>query len=383
MNSNTERNLASRFTIDRVMFGATLALVLGGLLMVYSSSAALSADRHGSAEMIFLRQLVWVTLGMAGMWAMMRVDYHWLKHPAVLFPAISISLALLAAVLMADKVQQTNRWFRLGSLSFQPSEMAKIVLVIFLAYWIDKRSEKIDDFFQTVIPAAVLVGGMAGLILLEKDLGTPLAIVLVAATLFFIAGMRYQYFVYSILAAIPFLYLLIFRVSYRRDRILAFLDPYSDPLGVGFQTIQSLIAVGTGGVTGLGLMNGKQKLFFLPEPYTDFIFAVTAEETGLMGAVSVVALFGVFLWRGWEASRNAPDDFGRYLAAGLTLMVIYQAFINISVTLGMLPPKGFPLPFLSYGGSSMVFALISAGILLNISRHGAWGRKLRTLESQA
>ncbi|OFV95968.1 MAG: cell division protein FtsW [Acidobacteria bacterium RIFCSPLOWO2_12_FULL_54_10] len=375
--------MASRFTVDHKLFGVTLALVFGGLLMVYSSSAALSADRYGSAEMIFLRQLAWVIFGMIGMWVMMRVDYHWLKHPAVLFPAISISLALLAAVLLVDKVQQTNRWFRWGPLSFQPSELAKIVLVIFLAYWIEKRGEKIDDLLQTVIPAVVLVGGAAGLILLERDLGTPLVIGLVAATLFFIAGMRYQYFLGLILAAIPFLYLMIFRVSYRRDRILAFLDPYADPLGVGFQTIQSMIAVGTGGVTGLGLMNGKQKLFFLPEPFTDFIFAVTAEETGLIGAGLVVVLFGIFLWRGWEASLNAPDDFGRYLAAGLTLMVIYQAFINMSVTLGMLPPKGFPLPFLSYGGSSMVFALMSAGILLNISRHGAWGRKLRTLESQA
>ena len=375
--------MVKRFSSDRILLGTTLALVFLGLLMVYSSSAAVAADRDGSASAIFLRQLAWAVLGLGALWLFMRVDYHVLRHPAVLFPGISLTLTFLVAVLLAAPHQQTHRWFRWGPFSFQPSELAKLVLVIFLAYWLEKRSGQMNDFFRTLLPALVLVGVAAGLILREPDLGTPLAIGLVASTLFFLAGLRMQYFLYFALSSLPALYLLIFRVSYRRSRILAFLDPYADPLGAGFQTIQSLIAVGTGGVTGLGLMNGKQKLFFLPAPYTDFIFAVTAEELGLWGAGLVVALFGVYLWRGWRASQHAPDDFGRYLAVGLTLTVLYQALINISVVLGMVPAKGFPLPFLSYGGSSMFFSLLETGILLNISQHADWGQKLRSLESQS
>ena len=199
--------------------------------------------------------------------------------------------------------------------------------------------------------------------------------------MFFVAGLRMRYFLYLFLGSLPALYLLISRVGYRRNRILAFLDPYADPQGTGFQIIQSLIAVGTGGLTGLGLMNGKQKLFFLPAPHTDYIFAVTAEELGLIGSVLLLVLFGLYFWRGWRAAMLAPDDFGRYLGAGLTIMIACQALINMSVVLAMLPPKGIPLPFLSYGGSSLFFSLVSTGILLNISQGAEWGIKLRSLET--
>ena len=254
------------------------------------------------------------------------------------------------------------------------------MLVVFLAYWLEKRSAEINGFWKTLLPALVLLGVVLGLILKEPDLGTPVAIALVAAAMFYLAGLRVRYFAYLFLVSLPAFYWLVLRVPYRRSRVLAFLDPYADPLGSGFQIIQSMIAVGTGGISGLGLMNGKQKLFFLPAPYTDFIFAVTAEELGLWGATLVLVLFGIYFWRGWLASLHAPDEFGRYLAAGLTLTIVCQALINLSVVLGLVPPKGIPLPFMSYGGSSLVLFLASTGILLNISRHAAWGKKIQSVE---
>jgi cell division protein FtsW len=314
------------------------------------------------------------------MLVLMRVDYRSFANPAILFPGIFVSIALLVVVLFMAPHQQTHRWLRIGSLSFQPSELAKLVLVIFLAYWLQRRAGRLGNFFRDLLPAVGLIGLIVGLILVEPDLGTPIAIVLVCSAMLFIAGLPVRYFVYLILLSIPALYLLVFRVPYRRNRILAFLDPYADPLGSGFQIIQSLISVGSGGATGVGLMNSKQKLFFLPAPHTDFIFAVTAEELGLAGASLLLLLFVAYFWRGWRTSLLAADDFGCYLAAGLTLMIFCQTLINLSVVLALLPPKGIPLPFMSYGGSSLFFALAATGILLNISRHAEWGRKIRSIE---
>jgi len=373
--------MTKRFTSDPILFGATVALVFLGLLMVYSSSAAVAADSYGSSAALFWRQLAGAVLGWSALLALMRVDYHHWRHPAVVFPGIFLAVALLVAALLAPAHQQTHRWLRWGPLSFQPSEFAKLMLVVFLAYWLEKRGRDINGFVRTLLPALVLIGVVLGLILKEPDLGTPVAIALVVSAMLYLAGLHFRYFGYLFLASLPALYLLVFRVPYRRNRVLAFLDPYADPLGNGFQIIQSLIAVGTGGVTGQGLMNGKQKLFFLPAPYTDFIFAVTAEELGLWGATLVLVLFGIYFWRGWVASLHAPDEFGRYLAAGLTLTIVCQALINLSVVLGLVPPKGIPLPFLSYGGTSLIFCLASTGILLNISRHAAWGKKIQTIES--
>ena len=372
--------MTKRFTSDPILFGATVALVFLGLLMVYSSSAAVAADVYGSSAALFWRQLAGAVLGGSALLALMRVDYHHWRHPGVVFPGIFLAVALLVAALLAPAHQQTHRWLRWGPLSFQPSEFAKLMLVVFLAYWLEKRGRDVNGFVRTLLPALVLIGVVLGLILKEPDLGTPVAIALVVSAMLYLAGLHFRYFGYLFLASLPALYLLVFRVPYRRNRVLAFLDPYADPLGNGFQIIQSLIAVGTGGVTGQGLMNGKQKLFFLPAPYTDFIFAVTAEELGLWGATLVLVLFGIYFWRGWVASLHAPDEFGRYLAAGLTLTIVCQALINLSVVLGLVPPKGIPLPFLSYGGTSLIFSLASTGILLNISRHAAWGKKIQTIE---
>jgi cell division protein FtsW len=250
----------------------------------------------------------------------------------------------------------------------QPSEMAKPALILFLAWFLQDKTEGIDDWRNTLIPAMVPTGVFLGLIVFQPDLGTAIACAGITACILFVAGIRVRYFGYGLAASLLPLYFLIFHVAYRRDRILAFLNPYADPKGFGFHIIQSLIAVSTGGVTGLGLMEGKQKLFYLPEPHTDFIFAVTAEELGLMGALAVIILFAIFLWRGTRAALRTQDNFGRFLAVGITSMIVLQAFINISVVLGLMPTKGIPLPFVSYGGSSLFVTLMCVGVLLNITK---------------
>ena len=277
-------------------------------------------------------------------------------------------MLLLISVFFLDRSHNTHRWIHAGGFSFQPSELAKPVLILFLAYFLDSRAKTIDDVRKTLLPAAAPVLVFLGLIVLEPDLGTAIACGGIAACILYVAGMRLRYFAYAFAASLGPLYFLIFHVSFRRARILAFLNPYADSQKSGFHIIQSLIAVGTGGVTGNGLMEGKQKLFYLPEPHTDFIFAVTAEELGLVGAMFVIALFAIFLWRGMRASGRTEDVFGQYLAVGITCMVVLQAFINISVVLGMMPTKGIPLPLVSYGGSSLFVTLACVGVLLNITK---------------
>jgi len=298
----------------------------------------------------------------------MRLDYRRYKHPALVFSLMGLTTLLLISVFFLDRSHNTHRWIHAGGFSFQPSELAKPVLILFLAYFLEGRAKTIDDVRNTLLPAAAPVLVFLGLIVLQPDLGTAIACAGIAACIFYVAGMRMRYFGYAFAASLLPLYFLIFHVSFRRDRILAFLNPYADRQKAGFHIIQSLIAVGTGGITGTGLMEGKQKLFYLPEPHTDFIFAVTAEELGFVGAIFVVTLFGIFLWRGMRASWRTEDPFGRYLAVGITSMVVLQALINISVVLGMMPTKGIPLPLVSYGGSSLFVTLACVGVLLNITK---------------
>jgi cell division protein FtsW len=281
---------------------------------------------------------------------------------------MGITTLLLISVFFLDRSHNTHRWIHAGGFSFQPSELAKPVLILFLAYFLEGRTKSMDDVRNTLIPAATPILVFLGLIVLEPDLGTAIACAGIATCILYVAGMRLRYFGYALAASLPVLYILIFHVSWRRERILAFLNPYADRQRSGFHIIQSLIAVGTGGVTGLGLMEGKQKLFYLPEPHTDFIFAVTAEELGLVGALFVATLFAIFLWRGMRASWRTEALFGRYLAVGITTMVVLQAFINMSVVLGMMPTKGIPLPLVSYGGSSLFVTLACIGVLLNITK---------------
>jgi len=360
--------MAKRVSVDRWLFTVTMLLVFVGLVMVFSASAVMARERFGSPYAFLSKQLIWAATGLVAMVVAMRVDYRRYKNPALVFSLVGITTLLLISVFFLDRSHNTHRWFRVGALSFQPSELAKPVLILFLAYFLEGRVKTMDDWRNTLMPAAAPLVVMLGLIVLQPDLGTAIACAGIAACILYVAGMRMRYFGYAFGASLLPLYFLIFHVSWRRDRILAFLNPYADRQKTGFHIIQSLIAVGIGGVTGTGLMEGKQKLFYLPEPHTDFIFAVTAEELGLVGAMAVVTLFAIFLWRGMRASWRTEDVFGRYLAVGITSMVVLQAFINISVVLGMMPTKGIPLPLVSYGGSSLFVTLACVGVLLNITK---------------
>jgi cell division protein FtsW len=360
--------MAKRVSVDRWLFTVTMLLVFVGLVMVFSASAVMARERFGSEYAFLSKQLMWAAAGLIAMVLAMQVDYRRYKHPALVFPLLGLTTLLLISVFFLDRSHNTHRWFRVGAFSFQPSELAKPVLILFLAYFLAGRTKDMDDARNTLLPAAAPVVVLLGLIVLQPDLGTAIACASIAACILYVAGMRLRYFAYAVGASLVPLYFLIFHVAFRRDRILAFLNPYAERQKAGFHLIQSLIAVSTGGITGTGLMEGKQKLFYLPEPHTDFIFAVTAEELGLVGAMFVVTLFAIFLWRGMRASWCTEDVFGRYLAVGITSMVVLQAFINISVVLGMMPTKGIPLPLVSYGGSSLFVTLACVGVLLNITK---------------
>jgi cell division protein FtsW len=276
--------------------------------------------------------------------------------------------AALVLVLFSPPVNNARRWFGFGFIGVQPSELAKLAAIFFIAALLERRMHRIDELKYALAPIGIVVAGLVGLILLEPDFGTSMSLVLIAVVMVFAAGVNYRYIATAALCALPAIYLLVMGTAYRRRRMLSFLHPWDDPLGDGFQVIQSLIAVGTGGVWGKGLMNGVQKLFYLPEPHTDFIYSVISEELGLVGATAVLLCFCVLTWRGLRVALRAPDTFGSFLALGLTTMVAVQAFINISVVLGLMPTKGLPLPFVSSGGSSLLINLVGMGILLNVSQ---------------
>jgi len=360
--------MAKRVSVDRWLFTVTMLLVFLGLVMVFSASAVMARERFGSEYAFLSKQLIWAGAGLVAMVVTMRLDYKRYKHPALVFSLMGLTTLLLISVFFLDRSHNTHRWIHAGGFSFQPSELAKPVLILFLAYFLETRAKSMDDVRNTLVPASAPVLVFLGLIVLQPDLGTAIACAGIAACVLYVAGMRMRYFAYAFGASLVPLYFLIFHVSFRRDRILAFLNPYADRQKAGFHIIQSLIAVGTGGLTGVGLMEGKQKLFYLPEPHTDFIFASMAEELGLVGSLFVVTMFAIFLWRGMRASWRTEDLFGRYLAVGITSMVVLQAFINISVVLGMMPTKGIPLPLVSYGGSSLFVTLACVGVLLNITK---------------
>jgi cell division protein FtsW len=360
--------MAKRVSVDRWLFVITLLLVFVGLVMVFSASAVMAKERYGSGYYFLLRQLGWATAGIVAMVIAMQVDYRRLKNPAVVYSLLGVTTLMLVTVFLLGRAHNTHRWIHWAGMSFQPSEIAKPVLIVFLAAFLENRNKSMEDWRNTLLPAVIPTLVFIALIVFQPDLGTAIACAAITCCILFVAGLEPKYFGYALLASILPLYGLIFHVAYRRDRILAFINPYSDPQGRGFHIIQSLIAVSTGGVMGVGLMEGKQKLFYLPEPHTDFIFSVISEELGLLGAVVIVALFAAFLWRGIRVAMRTPDGFGRLLAVGITCMVVIQALINISVVLGMMPTKGIPLPFISYGGSSLFMTLACVGVLLNITK---------------
>lgn len=361
--------MAKRISVDRWLFVVTLLLVFVGLVMVFSASAVMAKERYHSGYYFLLRQLGWALAGFVAMLAGMKIDYQRLKHPAVVFSLLGLTTLLLISVFFLDRAHNTHRWFHFGGFSFQPSELAKPVLILFLAFFLETRTKAMDDWRNTLIPAILPTLVFTSLIVFQPDLGTAIACAAITGCILFVAGLEIKYLAYAFLGSLLPLYFLIFHIAYRRDRILAFLNPYSDPQGKGFHIIQSLIAVSTGGLTGVGLMEGKEKLFYLPEPHTDFIFSVLGEELGLVGCISVVLLFAIFCWRGIRTALGTQDLFGRFLVVGITSMVVVQAFINISVVLGLMPTKGIPLPLISYGGSSLFITLACVGVLLNITKH--------------
>ena len=358
---------------DRWLLVATLALCFVGLVMVFSASAVMAREQFGHGYVFILRQLVWLVFGLGGMFWLMNTDYRKFRQPVFIFTGMFLVLVLLCAVFFLDKSHSTHRWVRLGPVGFQPSELAKLVMIFYLAWFLEMRlrprSIGVNDLMNSLVPAFGPVLLIVGLVVIQPDLGTAFEIFLVALTMMFGAGLSLRYLIYAGLAAAPAIYLLIVRVPYRYQRVISFLNPEADPQGSGFQLLQSLIAVGSGGLWGVGLMESRQKLFYLPEAHTDFIFAVLCEELGFIGGLVVLALFAIYGWRGLRAAFGAPDDFGRLLALGITVMVMAQAMINLSVVLGLMPTKGLPLPFVSYGGSSLLVMLLATGVLLNISQH--------------
>ena len=363
--------MARKLKSDPVLFIATVLLVGLSIVMVYSASAVLEMERTGRPFWFLLKQGMWAALGMAVLGIVMRIDYRFYREPAFLWSALAVSGIGLAAVLFGPAVNNARRWFAFGGLGVQPSELAKLAAIFFIAALLERRMHRVNELGYSLIPIAVVVVCLVGLILLEPDFGTSMSLALIAAVMVFAAGLDYSYMVGAVLLLVPAIGLLAMSAGYRRRRWLAFLDPWGDPLGGGFQIIQSLIAVGTGGVWGKGLMNGVQKLFFLPEPHTDFIYSVISEELGFIGATAVLGCFCVITWRGLRVVLWAPDKFGAFLALGLTTMIAVQAFVNISVVLGLLPTKGIPLPFVSAGGSSLLINLLGMGVLLNVSQHAS------------
>ncbi len=376
--------LARRSDTDRWLFVVTLALCLMGAVMIFSASAVTAENQYGHSYYFVARQIAWLVIGLLGMFALMKLDYHRLRAPAFVYSALCLVVLMLIGTFFLDKSHATHRWIRLGPVGIQPSELAKLAVILYLAWFLDlRRRNEISmefnkqDLLQTILPAVAPILVCVALILAQPDLGTSVDIVLIMTAILFVGGLSWKWLAVGAATALPILFIAITHVSYRQARLMAFLHPDTDPQGAGFQLLQSLIAVGSGGFTGVGLMESKQKLFYLPEAHTDFIYAVISEELGFIGATIVIALFAVFAWRGLRAAFNAPDGFGRLLALGITTMVVFQSLINFAVVLGMMPTKGIPLPFVSYGGSSLLVMLLATGVLLNISQQAVIGAGLR------
>ncbi len=353
---------------DPWLFGVVVALCSIGVVMVYSASAIIAAERFHDPFLFLKKQFIWAVLGFACLWGAMRLPYR--RFEGLVVPLLVASFLLLALVLVfGQEINGTRRWFRGGPLSFQPVELAKFSLVLYLASFLSRRQELMRSFGQGLLPPLLVAGLMAALTILQPDLGNSLALIILALALCYLAGARAKHMLGIAGAAIPVVVLLILMKPYRVRRILVFWNPWDDPQKSGFQIIQSFLALGSGGWFGLGLGGSKQKLFYLPEPYTDFIFAIIGEELGLLGAAAVVGLFAVLIWRGLRIGLRAPDAFGGYLALGLTIMLATQTLVNLGVVMGALPTKGLPLPFVSFGGSALLMTMFSTGVLLNISQH--------------
>ena len=356
----------SEVGIDRVLCGAVLVLAAFGSVMIFSAGAVFAAKKYGDPFYFLKREMVYALLGLIAFTVALRIDYRIYRRFA--YPLLFVSILSLVAVLkVGSRAGGAIRWFRLGPLSFQPGELAKFALCAYLATLLARKAENVRDFSVGFLPPLVVTGALMGLLLKQPDLGTAVIFGAVALGLLFIAGTRTSYLILAVLVAAPVGWKFIVSTPFRMRRMLAFLDPWAFRRDVGYQITESLISVGSGGVTGMGLGDGRQKLFFLPEAHTDFILSIVGEELGLCGISFVIVTFAILVWRGLRAATRARDLFGCYLAFGISAMFGLQALVNIGVVLGSLPTKGLPLPFISYGGSSLVVSLFMAGVLGNIS----------------
>jgi cell division protein FtsW len=358
-----------RVAADHTLLALTMTLALVGLVMVFSASAIVAGNRFQDPGFFLKRQIAWLIFGFLLMHLTSRIDYTLWKKLSI--PMLACMLLLLVLVLVPSLGVAANgarRWLRLGLVSVQPAEMAKLVAVIYMAAYLTNKGDKITLFRNGLLPALVVIGLLGGLVLLEPDLGTVVVLGLVTVGMYFLAGARISHLLALALCAIPVVLVLVLGSSYRRQRLMTFLAPWKDASDAGFQITQSFLAFGSGGPFGVGLGEGKQKLYFLPEAHTDFVLALVGEELGLIGTATVILLFVLFVWRGFQIAARARVPFGRYLGMGITLLIGGQALVNAAVVTGLLPTKGLTLPFVSYGGSSLVVSLIGVGILLSISR---------------
>ena len=359
---------------DRTLLFVILMLLVISVVMVYSSSSIVALTAYDDPAFFMKRQILWALVGLAMMAITMRLDHRVFGDQRVVIGLVAVSLLLLAATLMpgiGKMINGSRRWLRLGMFSFQPSELAKFTLVVYMSYFIAKKGERLRDFTNGLVPAYVVTGIFLVIAILQPDFGATMTVAGVVSIMLFAGGANLLHLGGTALAVLPFLYVAVTHSAYRARRIFAFLDPWADPQGSGHQIIQSFLAFGSGGVFGRGLGEGRQKLLFLPERHSDFIYAVIGEELGLIGALVVLALFFVILWRGIRIALAVGDMFSRMLALGITVLICAQGMINMAVVTGLLPTKGIALPLVSYGGSSLVITLGALGVLLSISREAA------------
>ncbi|HEY4745624.1 MAG TPA: putative lipid II flippase FtsW [Desulfuromonadaceae bacterium] len=352
---------------DLIIMLMAIALTCFGVVMVYSASSVMAAKRFHDGFFFLKRQGLFALLGFTVMVVVMRIDYHAWKQLAV--PALLLCLVLLGMVLIpgiGGKAGGSSRWIKLPGFNLQPSEMAKLALIMYMAYSLDKKQDKVKSLTAGFIPYMIVLMFLICFLVLQPDLGGALTLAAVAMTMLFAAGTRLTYIISMFLLALPLLAIKLSR-GYHKGRIDAFLNPWSDPEGKGFQIIQSWLALGTGGVFGQGLGEGKQKLFYLPEAHTDFILSVVGEELGFLGVGVIIGMFFLLVQRAMRIAVAAPDTFGRFLALGIAVLFGIEATVNMGVVTGLLPTKGLALPFISYGGSSLLISLFAVGILLNIS----------------
>jgi cell division protein FtsW len=373
--------MARKLSPDKWLFAATTGLALFGVVMVYSASAMIAQKENGTQFYYVIKQGVWVAIGFVVMLLAMQFNYQQLKNRRIVYGLLIISVITLLAVFGFSSSNGAHRWLKFRAFSVQPSEISKLALIIFLAYFLEKRAGEEGDFWRTFLPCGFVTCLLAGLIIIEPDLGTAMMLALIFAVVVFTAGARLLHLGMAAAPALVGVIGLLLFVPWRLKRMVTFLDPWADPQGGGFQVVQSLLAVGSGGTNGLGFAQGKQKMLFLPFAHSDFIFAVVGEELGLVGSLGVVAVFALFLWRGVRTALLAPDRFGMLLSLGIVTSIVAQALFNISVVLSLVPTKGIPLPLISYGGSSLVPTLAAVGILLNVSQHASGSLDVGLLDS--